>query len=349
MRWACESTDACEEGYWSASVVAEATPLRVRGWRFAVGGEIGRGWPVRSFDTSGRTVCWVAECPQVGAEIGGQGLVAEGLVEGGLEEAEGVAAVEAGAFEFVGVEGLGLGEGVEGVHEPDFAGASGWGLGEDVEEAGASDEAADGGEVGGGVFAGGFLDDGGDSVEAGLDGLGGDDAVARDLVIGDLLDGEDGAAEAVVDVDKLFDGGDVVEDDVVGEEDGEGVVADEVAGDEDGVAVAAALLLVDDGEGDAGESLEGVEEVALAGAGEEILEVRLGGEVLFDGAFGGVGDEDDVVEAGGEGFLDDVLDDGAVEDGEHFFWDDFGGGEEAGAEAGGEDDGFADGHGGSLA
>ena len=187
-----------------------------------------------------------------------------------------------------------------------------------------------------------------DLVEARLDLFGLDDAVLDDLFSRDLLDGEDGAAFAVEDVDELADGGDVVDDDVVGEEDGEWLVADEVAGDGDGVAVALALLLADEGHRDLGGRLDRFEEVVLAGFGEDGLELEVAVEEVLDGALGGGGDHDDLLDAGGDGFLDDVLDDGAVDEGEHLLGDGLGGGQEAGAVAGGEDDGFADFHGDVL-
>ncbi len=68
-----------------------------------------------------------------------------------------------------------------------------------------------------------------------------------------------------------------------------------------------------------------------------------GSEVIADG-FLAVGDhEDDVGDTGGDDFLNGVLDEGLVDDREHFFRDGLGRGEHAGAESGCEDDGFGDG------
>jgi hypothetical protein len=84
----------------------------------------------------------------------------------------------------------------------------------------------------------------------------------------------------------------------------------------------------------------------LARLVEVVLELELAVEVVLDGALGPAGDDEDVVDAGGHGFFDHVLDGGLVHHGQHLLGLRLGGRQEAGAEAGGGDDGFADGGGG---
>ncbi len=174
--------------------------------------------------------------------------------------------------------------------------------------------------------------------------MGLDHAVLDDLFARHLLDREDGVAKAVEDVHELADGGSVVEDDVVRKEDGERLIADEVARNEDGVAVAEALLLADERHGDLGGLADSFEEFLFASRLEDALELKVVVEEVLDGALGAAGDHDDLVKAGGDGFFDDVLDDGAIKEREHLLGDGLGGGEEACAEAGGEDNGLADLH-----
>ena len=68
-------------------------------------------------------------------------------------------------------------------------------------------------------------------------------------------------------------------------------------------------------------------------------------EMVFDGLLAASGDDEDLVATGGHGLFDAVLNDGLVDQREHFFGLGFGGGQEARAEAGGGEYGFADFHG----
>ena len=159
----------------------------------------------------------------------------------------------------------------------------------------------------------------------------------------DDLRAEDGGAGLGEGVDHLLHAGDGGVDDVVGEEDGEGLIADEVLGHEDGVAEAEGFGLPD--VGDVGELRDGasdLEEGGLALPFEGGFELRRAVEVIFHGGFAAAGDDDDVGAAGGDGLLYPVLDEGLVDEGEHFLGGGLGGGEEAGAHACGGEDGFAD-------
>ena len=75
---------------------------------------------------------------------------------------------------------------------------------------------------------------------------------------------------------------------------------------------------------------------------EKALERRRRVEVIFDGVLAFTGNDDDVLDAGGDAFFRDILNLRFVDDGEHFLWLSFGGGEEAGAETGGWEHSFAD-------
>ena len=59
---------------------------------------------------------------------------------------------------------------------------------------------------------------------------------------------------------------------------------------------------------------------------QEFFEERGGIEMVFDGAFASASDDDDVLDAGGNAFLNYVLDLRLVDHREHFFGLGFGGG-----------------------
>ena len=81
--------------------------------------------------------------------------------------------------------------------------------------------------------------------------------------------------------------------------------------------------------------------VAFAARFEERLELDRDVEVIFDGVLAAAGDEDDVVDARGDRFLDAVLNDRLVDERKHFLGLGFGRRQETGSEAGGGEDGFA--------
>ena len=65
-------------------------------------------------------------------------------------------------------------------------------------------------------------------------------------------------------------------------------------------------------------------------------------EMVLDGLLAAPGDQDDVLDAGVDGFLHHVLDHRLVHQGQHFLGLGLGGREEPGAKAGDGDDGFPD-------
>ena len=133
-------------------------------------------------------------------------------------------------------------------------------------------------------------------------------------------------------------------DHVVAEDDGERLVADQLARDEHGVAEAERLALAHVGEVDQVRDLADlVELLALAARLEKRLELDRDVEVILDRVLAAAGDEDDVVDAGRDRFLDAVLNDRLVDERQHFLGLRLGGRKKAGAEAGGGEDGFANG------
>ena len=133
-------------------------------------------------------------------------------------------------------------------------------------------------------------------------------------------------------------------DHVVAEDDGERLVADQLARDQHGVAEAERLALPDVREVDHVRDLADLLELlALAARLEKRLELHRDVEVILDRVLAAAGDEDDVVDARRDRFLDAVLNDRLVDERQHFLRLRLGGGQEARAEAGGGEDGFADG------
>ena len=108
------------------------------------------------------------------------------------------------------------------------------------------------------------------------------------------------------------------------------------------MAQAQGLALADVGDVDQVRDLADLaQQIRLAAGLEERLELDRDVEVVLDGVLAAPGDEDDVVDARGDRFLDAVLDDRLVDEREHLLGLGLGGGEEPRAEAGGGEDGFA--------
>ena len=129
----------------------------------------------------------------------------------------------------------------------------------------------------------------------------------------------------VEDFDHLFEAGDFGVDNVVGEQDGEGFVADHFAGHEDGVAEAESFFLADVGDVIMSEMERTIlQQVGFAALFEHVFEFVADIEVVFDGLLAAAGDDEDLVAAGGHGFFDPVLDDGLIDQREHFFGLSFG-------------------------
>src|SRR5207249_3294579 len=127
------------------------------------------------------------------------------------------------------------------------------------------------------------------------------DAVAANVLLGDARDGGHGALVALEDVEELPHARHAGHDDVVAQEDAEGLIPHERPGAEDGVTEAERLLLSHVGDG--GHLRYGLDLgqlVDLAAILEIVLELEGRVEVVLDGALVAPGDEDDLVEAGGD-------------------------------------------------
>ena len=115
-------------------------------------------------------------------------------------------------------------------------------------------------------------------------------------------------------------------------------------GDEHRVAQAERLALAHVGEVDQVRDLADLgEQLRLAARFQERFELDRDVEMIFDGVLAAAGDEDDVVDAGGDRFFDAVLDDRLVDERQHLFRLRLGGGQEAGAQPGGRKHRLADG------
>ena len=86
-----------------------------------------------------------------------------------------------------------------------------------------------------------------------------------------------------------------------------------------------------------------LEQLSFAVAFEIFFQLERAVEMVFDRPFSAARDDDDVLDARGDGFFDRVLDQRFVHQREHLFGRGFGGRKKAGSQAGGGDDGFPDG------
>ena len=124
--------------------------------------------------------------------------------------------------------------------------------------------------------------------------------------------------------------------DHVGQKQRERLVADEVARAPDGMAEAERHLL-------AGEArlarrrlqpLQPGELLVLAALGQRVVELELEVEMIFDHRLVAAGDEDEMLDAGFPRLVDDILDDGPVDDREHLLRNGLGGRKKPRAETG---------------
>ena len=162
------------------------------------------------------------------------------------------------------------------------------------------------------------------------------------FVLGNFFDGDGADASRLIDVDELFCCGIFAGDENVAEEDGERLVPDEVARDKNGVAEAERLLLARVADlNHVADTADHFRLVFLAALFEEALEHRSVVEMIFDGVLSFAGDDDDVLDAGGDALFSDVLDLRLVHDGEHFFGLRLGSGKKTRTEARGGEDSLA--------
>ena len=130
----------------------------------------------------------------------------------------------------------------------------------------------------------------------------------------------------------------------VGQQQREGLVTDDIACAPDRMAEAERALLTRKaclaGVGQVG--VERLQLRFLPALVEGPLKLELAVEMVLDNTLVATGDEDEMFDAGGPRLVDHVLDDGAIDDGQHLFRHRFRGGQEAGTEASHGKDGFAD-------
>ena len=149
----------------------------------------------------------------------------------------------------------------------------------------------------------------------------------------------------VVGVDELADAGPVADHHVVGQDHRERLVADQVLGHQHRVAQAQLLLLADVRDlGQVADLADLAEHLDVALLLEQVLELVGQVEVVLDRPLLAGGDDDDLLDAGGDGLLDRVLDDRLVDERQHLLGLRLGRRQEAGAPAGGREDSFADAH-----
>ncbi len=146
----------------------------------------------------------------------------------------------------------------------------------------------------------------------------------------------------VEDVHQLFKTGHLRVDDVIRQENCKRLVAHQFARGKDGMAQAQRLFLPHIRDVNQVRNLaDDFQQVSLAALLQHLLQFVADVEVVFDGRFAASGDDDDLIAAGGDGFLDTVLNDRFVHQGQHLFGLRLGGRQEPGAQAGSGKNGFA--------
>ena len=265
----------------------------------------------------------------------------QGKFDGGFEEAEFVSCVVGNSFVNQSPEANFFGEDAHGIGELDFASRTGWGAFEASENGGRKDVTTGDGEVRRSHFGLGFLDEVADAEETLAErreggGLTGHNAVEMSFLAGNLLDGDGAGACGLVDVDELLGGWIVAGDEHIAEENCKGLVADKVLSNEDGMAKTKGFFLA--GVADLDHVADAPNKFGLvlfAFFLEEALEKGSVIEVIFDGILPFTGNDDDVLDAGSNAFLSDILNLGLIDNGEHFLRLGLGGGQEARAEPSG--------------
>ena len=128
----------------------------------------------------------------------------------------------------------------------------------------------------------------------------------------------------------------------IGQQDCERLVADQFARGEDGMAQAQRLFLAHIGDVNQVRNLaDDLQQVGLAALLQHFLQFVADVEVVFDRRFAASGDDDDLIAAGSNRFLNAVLNDGFVHQRQHFLGLRLGGRQEPGAQAGSGKNGFA--------
>ena len=123
---------------------------------------------------------------------------------------------------------------------------------------------------------------------------------------------------------------------------GERLVAHQFVRAQDGVSQAERFLLPHVGDVDhVGDGAHGGQQILLVAGFEQVLQLEADVEVIFDGGLAAAGDDDDVLDAGMNGFLDAVLDQRLVDERQHLLGHGLGRRKKSGAEPGGGENCFA--------
>ena len=138
--------------------------------------------------------------------------------------------------------------------------------------------------------------------------------------------------------DELADAGHAAEHQVVAHHDGKGLVAHQFTRAQHGMAQAQLALLAHGKDVDhLRHAAHFFQLVQLAGTLQQVLELKVVVEMVFDDVLVAVGDEDHVLDMGTLGLFHNVLDDRLVVDGQHFLGNILGCGQGTGPPAGHRD------------
>ncbi len=172
----------------------------------------------------------------------------------------------------------------------------------------------------------------------------GDDAVLVGLALGAGLDHDDVAADLAVGLDRLGQGRDTRAHEHVRQHHREGLLADDIPGAPDRVTEPQGRHLAHEAHlprlAEFGQQV--LEDVVLALGLELGLELHVVIEIVLDRLLAPAGDEDEVLDAGGAAFGDDIGQDRPVDDVQHLLGGVLGPRQHAGAQARNGKDGFTD-------
>ena len=159
----------------------------------------------------------------------------------------------------------------------------------------------------------------------------------------DLLDAHAGLSVLRVSAAELRGHRVLAHDDVVAVQNDKGFILREGARFQNGVAQPLCLFLAQ--KKDVRQARDGahvLQHLFLAGFRKAGLQLGGAVEMVFHDALAAAGDDEDLLDAGGDGLLHDVLDGRLVHNGEHLLGHGLCGGQHAGAQACRGDDGFTD-------
>ena len=163
-------------------------------------------------------------------------------------------------------------------------------------------------------------------------------------------DREGGAAGLLVRLHELADTGAVPGHDVVREDDREGLMADHLLGHQHRMTEAELLLLAHVAHlGHVADLAHTSQHLDITARFEQRFELETVVEVILDGPLLAARDDDDLLDAGSDGLLDRVLDDGLVDERQHLLGLCLRGGQEACPPARGGEDCLANAHRSSVA